>query len=165
MLQPRDRAGRLARMMTSVAGLSALRIHLEMTSSSLPGLRSPQKMQVTIRWAFTTDRTYPGRGASRRRGDDADRLRPERKPTRSPDRSSRVGYGASRTCRCECISMCGTQVESWYPDLLYQAPNRRLAPIKLQWPFTSEYDVPLLPYAFVYGACDPSDHSISRDPA
>jgi hypothetical protein len=44
-----------ARMMTSVAGLSVLRIHLEMTSSSLPGLRSPQKMHVTIGWAVTTD--------------------------------------------------------------------------------------------------------------
>jgi hypothetical protein len=47
-------------MMTSVAGLSVLRIHLEMTSSSLAGLRSPQKMHVTMRWAVTADRTYRG---------------------------------------------------------------------------------------------------------
>src|SRR5580698_507820 len=58
VLPPRDRAGRLGPDDDLVAGLSVLRIHLEVASSSLPGLRSPQKTQVAVRWAFTTDRTY-----------------------------------------------------------------------------------------------------------
>jgi hypothetical protein len=52
-----------ARMMTSVAGLSVLRTHFGITSSSLARLRSPQTSQVTIRCAVATRRTYlAGRG-------------------------------------------------------------------------------------------------------
>jgi hypothetical protein len=85
VLPPRDRAGRLGPDNDLVAGLSVLRIHLEVTSSSLPGLRSTQKTQFTICWAFTTDRTYLGRGAARRPSDDADCLWPSRvsRPRRS----------------------------------------------------------------------------------